>query len=241
MNVSCTIVIVTVSLLCSGARAERYASTPEDLNKVNMTFLREYVLGVPSSAQGSSQSTQGIILMPGLATSIISESSVNDFLDELLPEGVTRTELVLPSWAPMLNQATCNETYADFPSVDISSECSFDPEGMLDIESQMSMAPGATTVYIPSQFATKWIDDGLRDSGYSETEVQKLWPELVNLLDNAQEVDYTDKLKDFDPEVQLVIGALLSLLYMTFSCLFSPVQPLTNPTDFHFFSFQKNP
>jgi hypothetical protein len=43
MNVSCTIVIVTVSLLCSGARAERYASTPEDLNKVNMTFLREYV------------------------------------------------------------------------------------------------------------------------------------------------------------------------------------------------------
>ena len=241
MNVSCTIVIVTVSLLCSGARAERYASTPEDLNKVNMTFLREYVLGVPSSAQGSSQSTQGIILLPGLATSIISESSVNDFLDELLPEGVTRTELVLPSWAPMLDQATCNETYADFPSVDISSECSFDPEGMLDIESQMSMAPGATTVYIPSQFATKWIDDGLRDSGYSETEVQKLWPELVNLLDNAQEVDYTDKLKDFDPEVQLVIGALLSLLYMTFSCLFSPVQPLTNPTDFHFFSFQKNP
>ena len=73
MNVSCTIVIVTVSLLCSGARAERYASTPEDLNKVNMTFLREYVLGVPSSAQGSSQSTQGIILLPGLATSIISE------------------------------------------------------------------------------------------------------------------------------------------------------------------------
>ena len=156
MNLSFAIVIGTVSLLCSAARAERYASTLEDLNKVNMTFLREYVyflltvcisvwtipwhedvledrsstyshwfpifrtiLGVPSSAQGSSQSTQGIILMPGLATSIISESSVNDFLYELLPEGVTRTELVLPSWAPMLDQATCNETYADFPSVDI--------------------------------------------------------------------------------------------------------------------------
>lgn len=149
--------------------------------------------------------------MPGLVTTIISESSVNDFLDEQLPEGVTHTELVLPSWAPMLDQATCNETYGDFAF----ANCGFDPESMLDIESQMTMAPGATTVYIPSQFATKWIEDALRNSGYSETEIQKLWPELVNLLDNAQESDYTDMLKDFDPKVQLVIGELLSLLYIT--------------------------
>lgn len=43
MNLSFAIVIVAVSLLCSGARSEPYASSSEDLNKVNMTFLREYV------------------------------------------------------------------------------------------------------------------------------------------------------------------------------------------------------
>lgn len=261
MNLSFAIVIGTVSLLCSAARAERYASTLEDLNKVNMTFLREYVyflltvcisvwtipwhedvledrsstyshrfpifrtiLGVPSSAQGSSQSTQGIILLPGLQTSIISESSVNDFLDGQLPEGVTHTKLVLPSWAPMLDQATCNETYADFPSVD--AWCGFDAEGMLDIESQMTMAPGATTVYIPAQFATKWIEDGLRDSGYSETEIQKLWTKLVNLLDNAQEANYMDKLKEFDPEVQSVIRKSMTDWFKEFMGNLTTIAPI---------------